>query len=189
MRGRTVASHAPVLALAVLAGCLSQGPPAPPVRFFDPLPVRDASPGDVGSNGAGAAAEARAPGVAVFAGPRVRQEFVLRTAPRELVIDDQHRWIAPPERLVAEALERALAGTPAGDGDARAMRVHLSRFEFELFANPRAVVELQLAVPGRSVPCTGAADATASTPEALADAMARALAEAVDECARQLRAR
>jgi uncharacterized lipoprotein YmbA len=155
------------LSLPVLASCIASNPPADAVRWFDPRPApAPALP----------ARELPLPRVAVVAGPGIRQEFVLRTAPRELAIDELHRWNAPPEQLVAQALEQALGRAVAGAG---AVAVTVVRFELELTAGARAVVELAALLPAGPVHIVGDAPAADRSPAALAEAMAQALGSAV----------
>ena len=141
-----------------LAACISVNPPAPPVRWFDPRPPR-------------AAHDRRAP-LRVDAAPFLRQDFVVRTLPHEVAIDDSLRWIAPPEQLVAAALD-SVAGVPDGLG------VEVVRFEFERGDTLRAVVELSCELAGTTRPVVGVAACTSDAPEALAAAMSAALADAV----------
>ena len=141
-----------------LASCISSNPAAPPVRWFDPRPPR-------------AAHDRRAP-LRVDAAPFLRQDFVVRTPPHEVAFDDSLRWIAPPEQLVAAALDSA-AGVPEG------LRVAVVRFEFERGESMRAVVELTCELGGALRPVVGSAVCASDAPEALAAAMAVALADAV----------
>lgn len=108
----------------------------------------------------------------VDAAPFLRQDFVVRTPPHEVAFDDSLRWIAPPEQLVAAALEAA-AGVPDG------LRVEVVRFEFERGESLRAVVELSCELGGALRPVVGSAVCASDAPEALAAAMAVALADAV----------
>lgn len=165
-----------VLSCGVLSCCLSSAPPAPPIRWFDPMP----EPGT-------AAPLPAPPALRVIAGPLVRQEFVLRTGERELVFDALHSWVAPPERLVAVALERAI-GSPTADSTGT-LQVGLQRFELELIGAPRAIVELS--VPGPQGPgiCRGEAAASDREPASLAAAMAAALAAAAAEVRARLASR
>lgn len=152
-----------------LVGCLSSSPPLPPVRWFDPLP---AAPVD--------AAARPAATLRVTAGGHLGREFVVRTAPRELVFDERHGWIAEPAALVRGALERRLdvALGPIPAADAVAVAVDVEAFELDLQQTPRAVVRLGVHVGAeRSVVAT-TAEAASSAPGALAEAMAAALAEA-----------
>jgi uncharacterized lipoprotein YmbA len=155
----------PLLAL-VLPACLSQNPPPPAVRWFDPSSAPPA---------------AARPGVAVrpvvTAAPFLRQEFVVRTGPRELAIDEQYRWIAPPDRIVAAALERVWHEAGSADGSAT-FAVHVLRFEFEVQSEVRAVVELQVDRGGSVDVVRGEAGSSSREPGDLAEAMAQALASA-----------
>lgn len=126
------------LPAALLAGCLSSAPPAPPVRFFDPLPAALASV--PASPGGGKLA------VRVVAAPHLGSEFVVRTAPREVVFDPQHSWIAPVRELVAAAIE-GLVGLPGPD--AEVVEVLVAAFEIDLVEAPRAHVRLLVRMPGR----------------------------------------
>ena len=141
-----------------LAACISVNPPGPPVRWFDPRPPR-------------AAHDRRAP-LRVDAAPFLRQDFVVRTPPHEVAVDDSLRWIAPPEQLVAAALD-SVAGVPDG------LRVEVVRFEFERGESLRAVVELSCELAGTTRPVVGVAACASDAPEGLAAAMSAALADAV----------
>ena len=155
----------------LLAGCISSNPPAPPVRWFDPTPDELPplpQPGPA------------LPVATVSVAASVRQEFVLRTAARELVIDDLHQWSAPPDRLVAAAVEAASFGPGGGTPSSERFPLRVARFEFELYgAAPRAVVELQAMLPQGLRRCRGASDAAGLDPGELAAAMAQALGQAV----------
>lgn len=143
-------SRATPWSVLLLAGCLSQNPPSPAVRWFDPLPTA-------------APAAPSWPGLRVAPAPFVRQDFVVRIAERELAIDGLHRWIAPPEQLVTHVL----GGGGRGDGP----ELELLRFELDLTASPRAVIVL--AVADRTIAVE--APATGTGPDAFAAAMAAAL--------------
>lgn len=150
----------PFAALA-LAACFSSAPPAPPVRFFDPLPAAASNPPS-------------ASGWRVTAAPWLGREFVVRTAPREVVFDPLHSWVAAPRDLVAGAI--AQAGVVAPEGG----EVLVERFELDLCAAPRAHVRLVVRVPG--LPgrvAEGWATAAGAGPGDHAAAMADALAAAV----------
>lgn len=144
------------LLLVLPAGCISSNPPAPTVRYFDPTPLRSSL-------------DARER-VAVTSAPFLRQDFVVRIPPHELAIDDSLRWVAPPEQMVAAALDNASA-LPAD------LEIAVVRFEFEVGEPVQAVIELLCATGGRTVPVRVRRDATARTPERLVAAMAEALAE------------
>jgi ABC-type uncharacterized transport system auxiliary subunit len=155
----------------LLASCISSNPPAPPVRWFDPTPA-DLPPLERPG--------AQLPAVNVTAAPTVRQDFVLRIGARELAIDDMHRWSAPPDRLVQQALDRALFGPGAGVPGSGAVNVRVARFEVDLSAGvPHARVELQVATAKGLQTCDGDATASATAPELIAAAMAQALGQAV----------
>lgn len=155
---------------ALFAGCLSSSPPAPPVRFFDPLPEPSASPPPTETKVA----------VRVGAAPHLGAEFVVRTAPRELVFDPQHSWIAPPRELVAAAIER-LVGLPGPGADV--VEIHVAAFEIDLVGAPRAHVRLLLRAPGRPV---GEIDAWAPVAGAGPGDHAAAMAEALGQAARRV---
>jgi uncharacterized lipoprotein YmbA len=175
-----------LLAGALLCACLSQNPPAPTVRWFDP----SSTPVEAVRSAAGGQAPERP---TVTAAPFLRQEFVVRTGPRELAIDELHRWVAPPDRLVAAALDRALNAAPSRSGagaddggptaGAGTLLVHVLRFEFELEPEVRAVVELQVQRGGASTVVRGEAGSRSREPRELAEAMAAALASAAQRAA------
>lgn len=146
-----------VLCAASLAGCIGSNPAAPTVRWFDPRPPRNAHD--------------RAPLVRVEAGPFLRQDFVVRTPPHEVAIEDSLRWIAPPDQIIAAALG-SIAGLPQG------IEVEVVRFEFERASPLRAVVELSCSLGATTKPVVGTAEVGDETPEALAAAMAAAVADA-----------
>lgn len=151
--------------VAVGAGCISAAPPAPPVRWFDPLPARAAE------------AAARVPRctVRVDTAPFLGREFVVRTGPREVALDGQHCWIAEPRQLVEVALADAMGG-PADD---RVLHVVVERFELDVQGPPRAHVRLSVdGGAGRRI-VEGWADAADRSPEAFAAAMSEALGRAV----------
>jgi hypothetical protein len=149
--------------LVPLAGCLSSAPPLPPVRWFDPLPVA-------------VAATAPLPQVdlRVTAVGHLGREFVVRTAPREVVFDGQHGWIDDPAQLVAAALEAKL---DRRDG-ARLLLVTVTAFELDVQHAPRAVVRLVVQREGERWDVDVQAPAADRSPAALAAAMAAALDEA-----------
>ncbi len=146
-----------VLCAAAFAACIGANPAAPQARYFDPRPARSAHD--------------RAPLVRVVAGPFLRQEFVVRTPPHEVAVDDSLRWIAPPEQVVAAALG-SVAGLPPG------IEVEVVRFEFERASPLRAVVELSCSLGASTKPVIGLAEVAGESPEALAAAMAAAVADA-----------
>lgn len=152
-----------VLAGALVAGCFSAAPPAPPVRWFDPLPAVDAA----------------APRVAATfrcrAANTVAREFVFRVGPRELVYDSEHRWSAEPAQLVEQALQAR-----GSAGGAAPFDVLVEAFEFDLVAAPTARVALVLFATGAAPRRVATSEvATSTRPEALAEAMAASLASAV----------
>ncbi|MBL8730430.1 MAG: membrane integrity-associated transporter subunit PqiC [Planctomycetes bacterium] len=152
-------------AALLLAACLSSAPPAPPVRWFDPLPA--------------AAVETSArPTVdlRVTAAGHLGREFVVRTAPREVVFDGQHGWIDEPVQLVAAALGARLQQLP-GDGG-NVMRVAVEAFEVDVQGEPRAVVRLVVQFAGRRRDVEAQEPAAGRSPAALAAAMAGALGRA-----------
>lgn len=152
----TMRSTCAAFSLLALAACLGSNPPGPPVRWFDPSPVRTA-------------ADARPP-VRVQGSPFLRQDFVVRRPPHELAIDDSLRWVAPPEQLVGSALAVA-NGLPAD------LELEVVRFEFEDRGGIFAVVELGCRSNRRTTPVRVDHAASSSRPEDLAAAMASALAE------------
>jgi hypothetical protein len=152
---------------ALLAGCLSSAPPAPPPRFFDPMPAPAAAPSAVPAKFT----------VRVLAAPHLGADFVVRTAVGAVVFDPVHRWIAPVRELVAAAIERQVVSPAPG---AEVVEVHVAAFEVDLTAAPRAHVRLLCRAPGRPL---GEIDAWAPVggpaPGDHAAAMAIALADAV----------
>ncbi|HLQ38081.1 MAG TPA: ABC-type transport auxiliary lipoprotein family protein [Planctomycetota bacterium] len=170
---------APALAL-LCAACIATAPPGLPPRCFDPAPAF--------APVAGGSRSQPLPPPRVSAAPYLGQAFVLRIGPRELQFDDRYRWSARPEELVSRSLDRALFGNgafTAGSGDGA--HVYVERFELDLQGEPRAVVVLQLTASGRSRECAASAPAAARSPEALAEAMATALQDAVQQLAAALR--
>lgn len=153
-----------------LGGCISSNPPPPPVRWFDPSPLSWPQPERAGG---------AVPVPVVTAAPTVRQEFLVRIAQREIAIDDAHRWSAPPDRLVAAALERAIFGPGGAMPGSGTIAVKVMRFELDITSKPRAVCELQLPTSKGLITCTGAVDAAGTMPELLAAAMAGAVEQAV----------
>lgn len=153
----------------LLAGCVSSAPPAPPVRYFDPLP----------ESGAVAARDGRF-ALRCVAAPHLGREFVVRTGPRELVFDAQHSWIAEPRDLVVAALERAKSRPAA---TAEVVEVHVAAFELDLTGAPRAHVRVllrQSGNPAREIEAW--APVAGSEPEAYAAAMAEALGAVATDC-------
>lgn len=158
---------------ALLAACLSSSPPLPPVRWFDPVPR--------------AAGDAERPKVElrVYAPDHVGREFVVRVAPRELAFDERHGWIDEPAALVDAALETRLQSSDGGE----VVVVAVERFELDITNGPRAVVRLRVRCRGERQVVAADAAAADRSPEALADAMAQALASVADDVARIVAAR
>jgi hypothetical protein len=166
-----------LLAAAALAGmlvaagaCLSSSPPAPPMRWFDPL-----------SGAAEASARGGPPVDArVTAAQHLGREFLIRVGEHELAPDAQHAWIAEPRHLVAAALAQQLG---AAGPDARRVTVDVEAFELDLREEPRAVVRLRMQDGPASHVVTARVRAPDRSPEALAAAMAGALAQACRDIA------
>ncbi|MGC6486776.1 MAG: hypothetical protein ACON4Z_03965, partial [Planctomycetota bacterium] len=93
MKRTNLAGAAPWALLALLAAtsCISSGPPAPPVRWLDPVAGFDAP---------AAAADSAPPSLGLRAQPHLGQEVAVRTEPAVVVYDADHRWLVPPEELV-----------------------------------------------------------------------------------------
>lgn len=162
-----------VVASLFLGACLSSAPPAPPVRFFDPLPAASAAAPNV-------PVQVAAHAWRITSAPHLGREFTVRTGPREVVFDPLHSWIATPRELVEAALAGRSAVTPGGV----VAELRITAFEIDLAETPRARVHLVLLVPGeprRDVEAT--APSLANGPEDFALAMAAALATAVGEVA------
>ncbi len=160
-----------VFAGLFLAACISSAPPAPAVRYFDPLPTTAPAATRTVSEGVAG------PVYRVTAAPHLGREFAVRTGPRELVFDPLHSWIAPPRELVEAALlaRRGPIGPELGTAELR-----VTAFEIDLVEAPRARVHLVQLAPGqarRDVEAT--APVVGSGPEDFAQAMAAALASAV----------
>jgi hypothetical protein len=172
---RAAAALSKTLLAIAAAGCISNNPPAPPPRWFDPTPA----PAPAVANPSNLALGAPA----VSAAPHLGEAFALRTGEREFVFDDQHRWVATPDRLVAAVLEQRLFGTARWRrGGLGGWAVRVLRFELDLTGVPTAVVELRVAngsEPERV--CSGRAEAASREPAAVATAMAAALAAACDQ--------
>lgn len=150
-----------VAVFVVGAGCISAAPPAPPVRWFDPLPTRAAD----------ATVPVSRPTVRVDSAPFLGREFVVRTGPHEVALDGEHCWVAEPRQLV----EAALADAMGGPADDRALHVVVERFELDVQGPPRAHVRLSVdGGAGRRI-VEEWADATGRSPEAFAAAMSQAL--------------
>jgi ABC-type transport auxiliary lipoprotein component len=153
----TMSPRSAVLASVLFAGCLSQSPPAPAVRWFDPSPPAVAAVDAV---------------LVVTAAPFVRSEFVVRVGARELAIDELHRWVALPEQLLFRALG---GGAPRSS---RRLDVQVQRFELAADGRPRAVVELTVEAGNGPQPVAIESAAAGESPEAFAAAMATALERA-----------
>lgn len=164
-----------LLALGVLAAtgaaCVSSAPPAPPVRWFDPL---------IGS--AIAPSLAAGPKLRVTSAVHIGQEFAVRVAPRELAFDSEHRWFLTPAGMVAIALERAL-GRPS---EAGAM-VEVEVEAFELMVAPANSARISLFVRGpSSVVTNGSIDVVVGAADGSPEALAAAMASALDEVGRRV---
>jgi hypothetical protein len=156
-----------------LAACLSSSPPAPPVRWFDPLlPSESVAGGGVGT-------------LLVTAQARLGSELAVRVGARELQFDSNLRWIAEPRELVATALHRRLVPT----GAAARLVVEVEHFEFDLTAVPTAHVRLRLRGEpvGTAVAESRTVARSQEVPE-LVEAMAQALAEATTQVQRLVEA-
>jgi ABC-type uncharacterized transport system auxiliary subunit len=153
----------------LLAACFSSAPPAPPVRFFDPTPPV-----------AAVAASGRALRLEVDANSQVRSEFAVRVGPRELTFDSFHRWAAEPRELVASALEGALFGSGAfarSDDLQHLVTVRVTAFELDVTAEPTARVAVTALQGGKELQVSASAPAGSRAPDALAEAMAKALGQ------------
>lgn len=165
-RARVFGAGTAAVCLA-LAACLSSAPPAPPVRWFDPLP-----PTGDGPPAARFAVVVRAPEL-------LDREFAVRVGPHELAFDADHRWLSPPAQLVQRALQR-VGGSAAAD--ATAIPIDVEAFELDRTAAPVARVRLRIGgVAGQSLEERVAAGD--GTPAAFADAMATALGRAAERVA------
>lgn len=158
-----------------LAGCISAGPPAPPVRWFDPMP----EVGDADHTGAVGAAPG--PLLRVDAPAHYGREFRIRIGSHEVVFDAEHSWVAAPAELVAEALARRLGR--GGAVEARSVRVHVDAFELDLREEPRAHVRLVVSGVAGHQGFDASVLAASRTPESLAAAMGLALAEVAERVA------
>ncbi len=159
-----------VVALVALpmAACLSPATAVPAVRVFDP---RATTPGRTEAG----------PRLRVQAASHLGQEFVLRIAAHEVVLDTEHRWIEPPTALVEAALVHALgqaASLPPAEAPATAVQVDVQSFEFDLTAAPKARLRanVQNGGMGRRGPFAVEKPAASRAPEELTKAMAAALA-------------
>ncbi|MFN3240062.1 MAG: hypothetical protein ACE37K_00965 [Planctomycetota bacterium] len=77
---------------ATLSSCLSSGPPAPPVRWFDPTAA-------FGTAERGSPVEP----VQVRGQSHLVQDIAVRVSPFEIVYDGDHRWLMPPEEILRRA--------------------------------------------------------------------------------------
>lgn len=165
---RSRRSSIAVLAFAA-AACISSSPPAPPARWFDPLPA--AASGEEAASGSDA-------NVQVVAAPYLGTDFAVRVGERELAFDGENRWLADPQRIVATVLARALRGRSRPGGAPFVAALDL--FELDVTAEPRAHVRLRLLGD-----TAGAADRVIDvwapsadrSPASFAAAMAKALAD------------
>ena len=172
-----------VVPLAVLPACITSEPPVP-VRYFDPR-----SP---------AAARATPPATpirlrlrAATASRHLDDRMTWRVSPVEVAPDEVHRWIAPPDVLVGDALRDGLLGRGlVVTNDATAvLGSHVAAFEVvRSDAGSEAVVTLELDCDtGEGALSTERVTARESlgdaSPESVAigmrDALARAVADAV----------
>jgi hypothetical protein len=156
----------------VFAACLSSSPPAPAVRFFDATPEARAT-----------VAADHAVRLRFTGAPHLGREFAVRVAPRELVFDPLHSWIAEPVLLV----EAAFASPPAA-ASGNVVEVHVAAFELDLSSvDAVARVRLELRAAGRPPQVVeGTAPAPSRAPEAVAAAMAAALGQAAGAAAGKL---
>ncbi len=159
--------------LLSLAGCLSSSPPAPPVRWFDPLPAA-----------IDAALAPPAVDLHVSAAGHLGREFVVRTGGNEIVFDNQHGWIDEPARLVAAALATRLDVRVGG----APLQVDVPTFELDLQQEPRAVVRLVVHDGVRRREFGAAVAAADRSPAAFAAAMAQALGQVASSVADWVRA-
>jgi ABC-type uncharacterized transport system auxiliary subunit len=168
MNMRCRSTIAALLPFAV-AACLSSRPPAPPVRFFDPLPAVPSA----------SARPPLAPGRAlrVVAAPHLGREWAVRVGAREFAFDAAHQWTAEPAQLVAQALQRAGFGEVTNVRAAGDVLVELEMFEVDLTAAPMAHVRLSVRRSASNERFEGSAKAESAAPDALAAAMAAAIAD------------
>jgi ABC-type uncharacterized transport system auxiliary subunit len=169
----------PMLAAALLAGCLSTGAPPPAVRWFDPTP-----PAPAGGGSAGSPLRLQR----VTAAPHLDRRFAVRVGPREFTFDDLHRWTAEPALLVQAAVEQELFGSGAfarsEDRESPVLEVHVVAFELDLTGQPSARVERRAGLAGGAAHSYGARAAAAGRdPAALCAAMAAALGNVAPELA------
>lgn len=157
--------------LATLSGCLSSAPPAPPIRHFDPLPANPIA--------------GLPPILRLTAAPHLGQEIAIRTAPRELQYDGQHHWLATPRDLLAAAIGPSPGSGSSEPASGRAGELHLANFELDLQHGVRARVVLHWSVPSMpSMPLRvirAEVPADGRQPQQAAEAMAKALAQALEE--------
>ena len=154
-----------------LPACLSTAPPAPPIRWFDPTPMRAAAD----------APHADPVDLRVVAAPHLGREFVVRIAERELAFDGQHGWIDEPGPLVAAALAQVVGLSRPGGQSAL---VEVAVFELDLTAAPRAHVQLVVQTAGAQRVLDAWAPAADRAPASFAAAMASALADAATQAGR-----
>ena len=161
-----------LLAFATLGGCISSGPPAPPVRWLDPTAGLEAPP-----------AGAPVAPVALQAQPHLGQEIAVRIEPAVVVYDTDHRWLVPPQELVRRAFGRAQVAVLDAVAGAE-LRVELQTFELQQLAGApgarivcRVVRSGERAAPGVRVEVSASAEDASS--ESLTAAMGRALQQLV----------
>lgn len=151
-----------------LAGCFSAAPPAPSVRYFDPLPAQTEGSEVVAASS-----------LRVVAAEHLGREFVVRTDARELVFDPLHSWIAAPRAMVEATLRRA---APLGVGRSAPVEVYVVAFELDLTQTPKAHVGIEVREPGQPMRrLDGWAPALGVEPAQMAAAMAVALAALAQE--------
>jgi len=123
----------------------------------------------------------------VTAAPFLRDRIVWRISETEVAFDDANRWAAPPDRLAADALGRALVarnGFLRSDSvRAATLDVHVAAFEVER-AKADVVVRLEATLRDPSgAPQRGTFEArqvaTIDTPRSVAEAAGIALADAI----------
>jgi len=157
-------------AAATLSACLSSGPPAPPVRWFDPTasfgPAERATPVSV---------------VFVRGQPHLVQDIAVRTSPTEVAFDTEHRWLMPPEEILRRAFVRQ--GVPI---DPTGRLVELTVFELQRIgdtAAARAACRVHAAAgsPHPADEYEVVVPATDSSLEALTQAMGQAMQSLADQ--------
>ncbi|MBL8748357.1 MAG: hypothetical protein JNK78_04300 [Planctomycetes bacterium] len=154
------------------AGCIGSSPPAAPVRWFD------ATPDAVAGRDPAVPVDVR-----VEAAAHVGREFLVRTAPRELVVDAQNGWLVDPRSIVAAAVERACGG---GSSSGAVLRIEIERFELDVAVAPRVHVRVVVRGDGPSRVVEQVVDAADRTPESMAAAMAIAVARVAEDVASKL---